>query len=265
MDFFRQLRHLLPDALAWRPRDVADPEWLIGEDHYVGEPGLLIGPQNTAQGLQLWRFLKALSFAPEKAVYYVDRVVEDLFPETTRELDEWERQFGLAGTGTEEDRRAQLAAAWSASGGQSPRYLQDVIQAAGFNLWIHEWRIPIGPPWLPRDPRDYTSPPTIGEAQCASSVTLVAQAQCSGFVGSQDVCSDFLVNEPRYLVNQDLTRRAPPPIPADPATWVFFIYWGAAVFPNHAEVPAGRRAELERLLLKLCPDHQWLVMLVDYV
>lgn len=53
-------------------------------------------------------------------------------------------------------------------------------------------------------------------------------------------------------------------MPDDPATWPFFLYISAASFPTHASVAASRRAELERLVLKLSPAHLWLVMLVDY-
>jgi hypothetical protein len=81
----------------------------------------------------------------------------------------------------------------------------------------------------------------------------------------QPRCNDFLGNNPGYLVNKDLTPRPPPAVPDDPATWPYFFYLGAASFPTHASVPASRRAELERLVLKLRPTHLWPVMLVDYV
>jgi len=108
---FNSLRHLLPDSVAWR-----------------------VVVERT-----LKKYLSGLSSAGTDAVAFVDAVSEDLWPETTRELEEWERQFDLEGVGTEAARRLDLAAAWAARGGQSPKYLQDVLRAAGFTgAYVYE-------------------------------------------------------------------------------------------------------------------------------
>jgi hypothetical protein len=78
-------------------------------------------------------------------------------------------------------------------------------------------------------------------------------------------CNRFLANEPGYLVNLNLTREAPPPVPDDSAAYPYFLYWMGATFGDRAEVPAARRDEFERLLLKLCPEQHWLVTYVTYV
>jgi hypothetical protein len=226
--FFRPLQHLLPDAAAWR----------------------------TTTQKTLRRYLEGLAAGHEDARTFIDAVYEDLAPETTRELAKWETQFGLSARGDETERRQQLAAAWRAQGGQSPRYLQDVVQAAGFDLYIHEWWEPGTTPRVRRDPRDYTEQPRVGTTQSGE-----AQAQC----GEPDaVCNRWLVNEVRYLVNKNLTRVAPPPVPSDPARWPYFLYWSGETFPEPASIPASRRDELERLLLKICPAHLWLVVIAEY-
>lgn len=256
--FFRIFRHLLPDAHPWRLRDVSEP-WKIGDGHHVGDPGLLIGGKEG--GLTLWRFFDGLAQEPGRARAYLDQVYDDQFPETTRLIAEWEKEFGLEPKADELERRLRLAAEWAAGGGQSPRYLQDVVQTAGFPLYIHEWWQPGGPPWVARDPRDHTDQPLIGYWQCSA---FPDQPQCSAFP-SQPQCNAFLANDPGYIVNKDLTPRAPPPVPDDPAFWPYFLYWGAENFPDRAEVAKSRRTEVERLLLKLCPSQQWLVTLIDYV
>jgi uncharacterized protein YmfQ (DUF2313 family) len=111
MNAFRQFEHLLPRGEAWR-----------------------ITLEKT-----LRKFFEGLGPNTDDAVNFVDLVFLDLFPDTTRELAQWETQFGLPGTGTDTERRASLLAAWQASGGQSPRYLQDVMQAAGFDVYVFEW------------------------------------------------------------------------------------------------------------------------------
>jgi hypothetical protein len=226
--FLRVYQHLLPDSEAWR----------------------------LVQGKLLTKFFEGLTNLPSDARIFVDQVYGDLFPDSTRELAEWEYQFGLTASDDEDARRLQIDAAWKALGGQSPRYLQDVMQAAGFPVYVHEWWAS-GPPWVARDPRDYTETPRIGsDIQCGEAI-----AQC-GEPTAQ--CNRFLANEPGYIVNLNLTREAPPGIPSNPTKWPFFLYWGAETFGVRAAVPASRRAEFERLLLKICPTHLWLVTLVDF-
>lgn len=185
-----------------------------------------------------------------------DLALDDMYPSTTRELALWEDRFGVSSAGTDELRRQRLAAEWRATGGQSPDYLEGVVQAAGFPLYIHEWWSS-GPPYVARDPRDYTTQPLTGTVQCGEPL-----AEC----GEPDaLCNGFLANEPGYIVNEALTDAAPPAVPPDPDTWPYFVYWGGETFDDRVAVPAERRAELERLLRQLNPAHMWIVTLVDYV
>lgn len=224
MTFFRMLQHLLPSAIAWR----------------------------TFAGKRLTQLIEGLSGAQRDAVAFVDDVYDDLDPQRTRELAKWERQKGLAGTGTEAERRLALEAAWAATGGQSPSYLQGVMQAAGFDVYVHEWWSSGPGPYVARDPRDYTELALIGgTVQCGEPL-----ARC-GEPSAQ--CNRFLANDVGYLVNKNLTNVAPPPIPNDPLLWRYFLYWGGPTFPERAPITAARRAEFEALLLKICPAEQWLV------
>lgn len=259
--FFRLFQHLLPRAEAWKIRQTSE-EWEIGDEHEIGEPDLFIGGR--FGGSTLSRFFEGLTAAPEDARGFVDVVFGDCFPSTTRGLEEFEKQFGLEPNPDETVRRQALAAAWAAGGGQSPAYLQGILQTAGFNVFVHEWWSS-GPPYVTRNPRLYTSDPLFGLYQCTGAAFVSAQPECTptGMAG-QPQCNRFLANEPRYLVNKNLTNDAPPPILDDPSVWPFFIYIGAASFPSDALVPAARRAEFERLLLKLRPTQQWIVTLVTY-
>jgi hypothetical protein len=215
---------------------------------------------------------------------FADAVFLDAFPSTTRQIPYWLKQFGLESSN---DNVQQLTAAWQAQGGQSPRYLQDTLQLAGFPLFVHQWWKPGVPAFDPvcagdtlaeagepdalcadrsftyfaRDPRAYTNQPITGSIEASD---LSDQPQASDLPG-QPQANAFLINEPGYLVNIDLSRNAPPPIPDDEAAFPYFFYLGGETFADHVTVPPGRRAELERLVLKLRPEHLWVVMLVDYV
>lgn len=250
--FFRIFQHLLPDAIAWRIRQGSTP-WIIGDGSKIGDPGLKFG--GTAGGRFIDRFFEGLAAPFVSVRKFVDDVYLDLFPASTREISEWENQFGLTAAGSDDDRRDNIAAAWQSQGGQSPRYLQDVLQAAGFDVFVHEW-FSSGPPYVARDPRLHTNVPLYGLTQCGEAL-----AQCGEELA---VCDNSLSNEAGYFDNLNLTQQAPPPVPSNPVFWPFFIYWGAAVFPNKANVPSARRGEFERLLLKLDPNQQWIVTLVNY-
>jgi hypothetical protein len=244
MAFVRTLIHLLPRAWAWR----------------------------VTQRTNLRRFFDGLGPAFDDAKAGIDEPWEQLSPATTTELAEWERQFGLQPNPNEAIRRLNLAAEWRATGGQSPAYVQDVLQTAGFDVYVHEWWSSGPPTYVTRNPHDYTEIPLIGTVQCTpETYRFDGQPLCSdglpdylGRLVPQYQCNAFLVNDPHYLVNKLLTQEAPPPIPNDPAVYPFFFYVGGETFPNHATVPASRRAEFERLLLKLRPLHLWIVTLIDY-
>lgn len=243
MLFFRIFEHLLPHGRAWR----------------------ITFAKNLRQ------FFAGLSQPLDSVKQFIDQIYEDLFPATSRSrdetggsgaLEEWESQYGLVPSDpTDFDaRRAALAAKWQAQGGQSPAYIESVLQAAGFDVYVYDfWSA--GPPYVARDPHDYTTTPRVSTYRCSA---FTSQPTCSAFDG-QPRCNAFLNNDPHYLVNKDLTRRAPPLIPNNPDVYPYFMYVGGPTFGDVAEVAAERRDEFERLLLRLRPSHLWIVTLVDYV
>jgi hypothetical protein len=264
---FQLFQHLLPRALAWR----------------------------TTVDTVLRRFFEGLAVLPTDVRAFADLAYLDLFPETTRELPAWEKQFALSSGGSELTRRLKLATAWSTGGRQSPDYIQRAIHAAGFtSVFIHEWWVIQTPsngyqceassPWqcfepgpgdplaphcaLPtagvvaRDPRDYTTQPLVGDYQCESSSPWECFEPAPGDPLPPH-CDETLANEPGYIVNLDLTRRAPPPVPDDPSRWPYFLYFSGETFPELAPVDASRVAELKELLLRIAPAQQWLVLLID--
>lgn len=238
VSFPRLLAHLLPQGLAWRLLD----------------------------GKMLVQFLNGLAHAPEDARDFLDGVFGDRFAETTRELEESEYEYGLVAPSTEAARREQLASARRATGGQSRGYLQDVIQAAGFDVYVHEWWVPETDPREARDPRDYTEIPIIGTVQCRATNQYQCREALGGPAGTgkQAQCNRYLANYPRYFANLNRQGFAPPPIPSSPASWRFFLYFGGEVFGEDAEVPSSRKQEFERLIRKYAPAQQWLVTLVTY-
>lgn len=232
----RLFQHLLPRALAW----------------------------GTTTHKRLRQFFEGLAAFAAEVVLFVDLVLLDLLPRTTRELGAWEKQFALGSGGSLDDRRAKLAGEWAMQGGQSPDYLESTLHAAGFTtVFVHEWWSS-GPPYVARDPRDHTRPPLLGVYQCEA----VSSWECFDPAPGEPLaphCDETLANDPGYLVNLDLTRRAPPPVPDDPSRWPYFLYLAGAAFPDLAPVPSSRIAELKELILRIAPAQQWIVLLVEAV
>jgi hypothetical protein len=242
--WLRLYKHLLPRAKAWQITTVK----------------------------RLREFFDGLSSFPADIKLFVDQVWEDIFPATTRELDQWEDQFGLPDTGlTEQERRDRLDAAWKAKGGQDPTYIQETLQGAGFDVYVHEWWVPGSEPAVdspaaatPRDPVTTLVAPAYA---LVNPITTIAPLYLAYFDGGA------LPNENQFgaadtqfgRYDELLFSTLPYDIPTDTATWPYFLYIGDAVFPSLASVPLSRKEEFEALCLKICPAQQWLGILVNYV
>ena len=267
------LQHLLPNARAW----------------------------NITVDKPLRRFMQGLSTIGSDAKDFTDSVYDDISPATTRELDAWENHFALPPVAgfTEAQRRDRLDGRWKALGDQDPRYLQDTLQAAGFDLYIHEWWTPGDEPApnvkacvTPRDPRlylrlEYTSLSVIFNAACGIDTTCCGheEAYCYNVTEplGYPLVNKLLRTVPKweamclidtaccahkeaYCGNFSGYKNVPRnyTVPDDPAKWPYFIYLGGATFPDVVEIPTTRRDELETLVLTVCPAHLWVGMLVTY-
>lgn len=225
------LRHLLPKSEAFR----------------------------AAAGRIISKFWDGCAGALDQVRLWIVMVLLDLYPSSTREIEQWEIHFGIPHDPSlsASMRRAMLAAEWRATGGQSPKYIQDVLHEAMLPVYIHEWWEPGGPPYVARDPRDYTVQPLLGYFQCSEDDDIL----CGDFDAQ---CNDWLANDPGYWDNKTLSVGAPPPVPDDPDYWPYFLYVGGETFPEEAILAPADRARFERLIQKLKPAQQWIVALIQY-
>ena len=223
---------------------------------------------------------------------FIELIYNDLDPEQTRELQKWEKQFNLAGSGTEADRQQALLAAWRAKGGQSGGYLQDLLHEAGFeNIFVHESFYYDGDQRIIRDPTQI-----LGGGYQPAVIFGNSAAVCGS---STAVCGARAPGGGYFLLNGGLGRTIRKPIaatvfgnyqavfgniqsvcgstrgiefipekyqpPSDPPAWRFFYYLGAENFPDFADLSADRKIEFERFVLKYFPKHLWAGILVNYV
>lgn len=261
--FFRVYEHLLPRASAFL-LTLASPmrDWFTG-----------------------------LTQFPQDAREYAEQNYQDIDPQLTTALDLWQNQFNLITSGlTEQQQRDRLEAVWKEVGGQSPRYLEDVLRARGFDVYVHEWwELPVIDPFNPiaRDPnvylldglRQYTT--GLGEV-------LMELGEADALLGkSLDPQGYLLVNNVREVVVVGHTAGEPEldcgeltadcgdfvrldyslkqyAVTSDPTKFAYVLYIGAETFPNQATVDPARRGEFETLCLSICPGQQHLGMLIGY-
>ena len=259
MRFFNLFQHLLPRGKAW--------------SIIVDKP--------------LRRLFDGLSVAAREVVKFVDLAYLDVFPDTTRKLDDWERQFNLPNPGlTDQVRRDRLTARWRARGGQSRLYIQETLQAAGFPVWVHEWFSPSdqayrlgntsaragnilvqlgntrGGTVSTRNPQLYVrSDGTVIDYEFELGTTLAELGESDMELGAVDNQVGYL------LVNKifnNAGNRVEYAVPSDRTEWPYVMYVGGFTFPNSVTIDPLRREEFEDLLLSIAPGHLWLGVIVVY-
>lgn len=264
---FKTLQHLLPNGRALR---------------------------TTAQGKDLTKIVKGFAAGIGECRYSLDEVYRDINPQSTGSLDEWDDQFGLPPTLAQvSGRRARLQAAWAATGGQSPEYVQRTLRGAGFNVYVHEWWEP-GTESAPvaRDPLAYLTRTSDGSLvdviSCGSPSAYCngPEAYCGNVVGAAgyplvnkvpvaELTLSAVCGHPTMLCGGDsascgngvdyASTSKIYSIPDGVQYWPHFIYIGGEVFPSLADVPVVRRGEFEDLVLKIRPLGKWVGILVNYV
>lgn len=270
IDWLAIFQHLLPNAKAWR-----------------------ITVEKTLRS-----FFEGLTGIGEDAKEFFDFIFDDIDPQKTRQLSEWETQFALCNAGlTEQERRDRLEATWAATGGQDPQYIQDTLQAAGFTVFVHEWWEPIGgrpaggsidndvTP-VARNPFDFLDDGSGGlpalmydgaaDAQDGDTIAMDgATLTAAGYPLVNKILESLIIGD-GFADMQDgdseaqeggileIFARKQYKIPNDPTKYPFFLYIGGETFPDQATVPNSRRDEFEDLCLKICPTEQWLGILVNY-
>lgn len=267
---FKTLQHLLPDGRAF----------------------------STTMQKSLRSFIKGTSESGSDIKTALDNVYDELSPSTTNSFTEWNDQFGLPSSSlTTAQIRSRLSAAWKAQGGQSPRYIQDTLQAAGFNVFVHEWWEPGTEPAIgvhgaatPRNPFLYlresnASAYTIASMNDGATIMGEDFAQLGNstspigyplvnivYYSVPDVVmlmgSDIAyLGDADALMNNSLTYTQAVrqyQLPTDQDTWPYFLYIGGETFGDTATIPSARKTEFETLCLKICPLQLWIGLIVSY-
>jgi hypothetical protein len=183
--------------------------------------------------------LNAIGLNYEQIVTYGENsaYITDAFK--TLLLDEMLFEYGISKNDLldEQTQRQRLFAIQTALGAQGPEYLQERLQFAGFDLYVHQISV-IGTPAA-----------IFGEPEAVFGEPGMIFGQRGG---------DLIVNGSEYddMIDIDF-------IPNNYNHFVFYI--GGPIFGEFASVPSSREDELERLILKYKPLHSWAGLFVNYV
>lgn len=262
MQWFNVFQHLLPRSRAWALKP------------------------NTV----LRQLISGFTTMPEDIKREFDRTWLDIFPATTRALGAWEQQWALPGSQlTEAQRRSRLEAVWKAQGGQSPHYIQNTLQAAGFNVFVFDWweegsdpPVAINPLLWVHGDRGIVSGVDCGEelaacgedfAQCGNFINLPGYLLVNRVQGSREdftaCCGDPTMEcgEAEALCgeySQFIFDYIKYDVPIEAVAWRYMYYIGGEVFGDLAIVSAIRKLEFETLVLKLVPEQLWGGLFIKY-
>lgn len=203
-------------------------------------------------------FFAGLAIENDTIKTFIDKVWQDIDPQLTRELDAWEAQWGLWDSTplTTQQRRDRLDGAWKAVGGQSPSYIQETLQGAGFDVYVHEWWSS-GPPYVARDPA------SAGFVMGPGPDVVTEPYEATGCGETIAQCGEPLMQCGNTTGFTVLTSY--PTAPATTTLWPYFLYIGGATFGTNANIDADRRNEFEFLCRKIAPAQQWLGFYITYV
>lgn len=233
------------------------------------------------------QLIEGLTALPYDFRTYIDNIWLDLFPDSTRELELWNTQFGLqTGQNSESTQRTVLEDRWSSEGGQASAYMQSVLQANGFDVQVHENNPPVDPDLFLNN-----IPAMVAGGDNAYAGRDDAFAGRTG--GELLVNGPIVTNIPLYLGVAGISFMSAGnelavsayfekfqridriyPITDDSDYWGAFFFIGGDATRNAVTheletietvtIPLDREREFKDLILTLKPSQTWCGLLIDF-
>lgn len=186
--------------------------------------------------------------AYQAAINILFKILPDNNNFTAQDATDWERRLGIVASPTTslEDRKSAIRRKYAHPGNIPARqhylYIQGQLQAAGFNVFVHE-NITGTPPetYVTGTPNTFG-----GESSFfGSGITFGSATLDVLVVNSIDRAADAT-----FALGSDFRN-------------TFFI--GGEILGNFADVPAARETEFRQLILNLKPTHLAAVLLINYI
>lgn len=204
------------------------------------------------------KLVRGLTVLPEDEQKETEKVFLDLFPETTRAYEEWEKQFAVLFASEQygANRAGILKALWSANaGGQSLSYIESVLQNVIPEIRVFE-NNPV------KNPRDANA---VFGCMCGQRWAVAGNRRlnCGFKVGDADFAPSVIRN------NNEQTYD----IPVDDKFWENYFFIAKDVVRNsrHEIVYCQKltldvkwKAYIEYLILKMKPVHTGVIIFIDW-
>lgn len=231
MSFFKSLKLLLPKSKAF---DIT---------------------QNTS----VRKFVKGLSYLPEDVKKENELVFMDLFPETTRAMEEWEKQFSVLFADLQygDTRRGILKSLWQVNkGGQDLKYLEGLLQNICPEIKVFE-NNPV------KNPRDANA---VFSCMCGQRTSVCGNKKlCCGYKnGDGEFVPSVIRNDTDQLYD----------IPVDVTFWENYFFISKNVVLNSRKeiiycqkllLDSKWKPFIEYLILKVKPVHTGVLVFIQYI
>ena len=204
------------------------------------------------------KLIKAIAVLPEDIRHEVEQVYFDIFPETSRCIDDWEKVFAVVFSSKElAKQRNVLAALWRINnGGQSAVFLESMLSNIDSNILVVE-NTPVSNPRQ----RSITNIAVCGnKTLCCKNVKAV----CGYRVGDENFSPSILRNDISELYS----------IKNDPRFWTYCYFICRRVVRNNKneilyvekiQIKKEFRNYIEYLILKIKPVHTVAVMFIEWI
>jgi hypothetical protein len=220
-------------------------------------------------GKKLYGFATGIGAVLKIVHDFLSEIFLDLIPRTTTKALLWSQHFGYPQAVSS----TALEAEWADGGGQSPETIQNRLQAAGFNVWVHEWWQAGVSPVTARNPIPYIDVLySIDATHFQSGSNLLVNRQEEALKNYAVQCGDGTQCEPYRGDGEDvqcgewnglfLYERGYV-VEDDADLYPFYWYVCGETWPDAAFVSDSQLDELKRLIYKFKPIHTRVVLIVD--
>lgn len=204
------------------------------------------------------KLIKAIAVLPEDIRHEMERVYFDMFPETSRCIEDWEKVFAVVFSSKElAKQRNVLAALWRINkGGQSAVFLESMLRNIDANILVVE-NTPVSNPRQ----RSITNVAVCGNKKLCCKNT---KAVCGYRIGDEGFSPTILRNDVSELYSIKNDRRF----------WVYCYFICKSVVRNNKneilyieklQIKKEFRNYIEYLILKIKPVHTVAVMFIEWV
>jgi uncharacterized protein YmfQ (DUF2313 family) len=198
-------------------------------------------------------FVEALAEEPLRVKTYSEGVrnggIPGLLPDDV--LSDWETFLALPydSSLTVEERQSRIVGKYTAMGGQSVQYLQEVMQMAGFPVYGFE-NVPIH-----INPTTITGHLIAGPPGWYSYKTYLAAL--GGFQLGEYQLAEY---------SGTIVREIEAEIPEIFSQYIFIWFLcGSAGIGDFVDIPAARETDFKRLIESVKPAHTWVIAQVNFI